>query len=220
MIYTYGDKPLRDFKTNIAHYSDGNWFFSTKADGWRTRIVRDKSQRIISPFGQSSWARGRDKSLFFLSSRDMKKGGPTQIPVSEEIVKSVEALDLADLSLLDTEWMARRTIGECLEKLFVIDVAVLADKSFADETYYQRKNIREELLVGKLTSCLDALEETSVNLQEFYDKMTTIPWTEGMVGKHKNSKLKASSFTSVDNPLWVKIKWRDGSSGRDTYQSI
>jgi ATP-dependent DNA ligase len=196
------------------------WWFSSKLDGWRTHIVRDKSHKIISGFEKADWAKGSDHSLFFLSSRNMSKGGPTVIPVCDEIIQSVEKLNLADLTILDSEWMARRTIGECPEKIFIFDVIWLSNQWLGNLPYMERKRIREDLLKDKLTFVLDIPEEVQNDIAGFFKKMTQIPWTEGMVGKHCDSKLKSGFDEPIKNPWWVKIKWRDGASGRDTVRNL
>lgn len=220
MKIRYGDKPQEDFKDNISYYEGKAFDASLKVDGWRTTIVKDKSAKIVSGFGSPDWGQGRDKSLFFLSSRGMKKGGPTRIPVSKEIVDSVEALDLPDLTSLDSEWMARRTIGECLEKLFLLDCPYKADLWLGSETYLVRREWLLRFTEGKLTPVFDMPETVSSGFAEFFQKSTTLPWTEGIVLKGRTSKLKGGVDKPEHNALWIKIKWRSGDTGREVYKEI
>jgi hypothetical protein len=38
--------------------------------------------------------------------------------------------------------------------------------------------------------------------------------TEGIVLKHLSSRLIGKPTASADNPLWCKVKWRDGPDGK------
>jgi hypothetical protein len=196
--------------------AEGVYTAELKLDGWRTFIARDQSQNIIGKWGQRSWGRGKDSSLFFLSKRPLTKGGPTAIPVCDDILKAVENLDLPDQSMLDCEWMARRTIDECPEKLFVFDTLWLADKWCGDEQYAVRRKNLEDLVL--LKECAHLGMPPFVNtgfVNYFNESKRLIPWAEGLFLKHARSRIKGGVSETKENALWVRIKWRAGASGRD-----
>jgi ATP-dependent DNA ligase len=49
---------------------------------------------------------------------------------------------------------------------------------------------------------------------EFFQFSKTLAGCEGIVLKHRDSKFSGSVRKCVDNPLWLKIKWRDGADGQ------
>lgn len=194
--------------------AEGSYVAELKLDGWRTFVTRDKSQKIAERFGGKEWGQGKDKSLFFLSKRPMTKGGPTRIPVCDEIIHSVEALDLPDQSMMDSEWMARRTVDELPEKLFMFDVLWLDDKWRGDEFYYQRREQVESIV--KPSSVLGMPPFTKKGFEAYFNESkAAIPWAEGLFLKHSHSRIKGSPTKTKENALWVRIKWRQGASGRD-----
>lgn len=194
--------------------AEGVYTAELKLDGWRTFVTRDKSQKIVERFGNKEWAKGKDNSLFFLSKRPMKMGGPTCIPVCDEIIQSVEALDLPDQSMMDSEWMARRTVDELPEKLFMFDVLWLDDKWRGDEFYSLRREQVESIV--KPSSVLGMPPFIKKGFEAYFNESkAAIPWAEGLFLKHSHSRIKGSSTETKENALWVRIKWRAGASGRD-----
>jgi hypothetical protein len=217
MRMVYSDKPMEDFKESIARYeAEKQWWVEAKLDGWRCYIARDRSNRFGSEYLRGVIpGSGRDNSLYFFSRRDSGKGGPTPIPVKIQIVETVESWDLPDLSMLDSEWMARRTVGECPEKVFVFDTLWLADEWQGEVPYADRTTRLHFNYASKTNEHVDMPEQAKNGFAEFFAKMQTIPWTEGMVLKDVRGKIKGDIKGCIVNPLLVKIKWRSGSSGRE-----
>jgi ATP-dependent DNA ligase len=219
MKLVYPDKPMEDVKESLPRYEEEKcWRAQSKLDGWRTLVARDKNQTIADP----TWAQGKDNSLFFLSRRDGKKGGPTRIPVSQGIIEAIEALNLPDKSMLDGEWMARRTIGECPEKLFLFDVLWFNDKWFGDLTFFKRDEFLTSIVKASEPSVpvhtrehVPMPAQAKESFAELFKYVQAVPYTEGIVLKHLDSKIKGDIDGCVKNALWAKIKWRSGSSGRD-----
>lgn len=216
MILRYPNKPMEDYERSISRYEkEGCWRTTAKLDGYRCFTIRDKSKALATKFGLEACAKGKDNSLFFLTRRDQAKGGPTPIPVRQEIIDSIEKMDLPDQTFLDGEWLARRTIGESPEKLFLFDVLWWADDWRGDVAYENRSQQLESFLSGKLNEFVSVPESVSSGFQEFFNKMKTIPYTEGMVMKHIYGVVKGDLKACQKYPLQVKIKHRSGSSGRD-----
>lgn len=190
----------------------GQWIATQKADGWRTTIVKDNSGDVMNYNGCKDWTRGN--GLYFLSRRGFDKGGPTNIPVSDEIVQIVEAMNLPDKTMLEGEWMARRTIDECPETMFLFDVLWYNDQWIGREDANYRFKMLHELKVDGPVKFPDFARE---NYQEFYNKQITIPWTEGIVLRHVTSTLIGDTVECKKNPLLIKCKWRRGPDGRETF---
>jgi ATP-dependent DNA ligase len=187
-----------------------------KYDGWRCMIIRDTTDTYLPGMKK----RGKDGSLRFVSRRDLDAGGPTNLPVSDEVVEFVESLDLPDQTVLDSEWMARRTIGECPERLYVFDLLWWDNEWQGKKTYSDRLAVLSGVLkpedeAGEVPVMLPL--QVAENFGDFFNRLTELPYTEGMVIKPLNSTLKGNRTGCSKNPLLVKIKWRDGANGRDVF---
>lgn len=194
----------------------GNRVAQAKYDGWRCMVIKDTTGTYLP----SNKKRGKDGCLFFVSRRDVAKGGPTDIPVSEEIVQFVEDLNLPDQTVLDTEWMARRTIGECPERLYVFDVLWWANAWEGNNPYSTRFGIVTSLIKTEDKADDDLVQlplQVTENFEDFFESLKDKPYTEGMVIKPLDYTLKGSRTECVKNANMVKIKWRDGASGRDVF---
>lgn len=209
------NKPVEYFASdpNIWDKFIGSWIGQQKLDGHRTLIVKDTTGQILSYGGNKAWVRG--SNLYFLSRRDLVKGGPTKIPVKEEIVKAIEALDLPDQSMLDGEWLARRTIGEIPETLFLFDVMWYKDEWQGKYPLRDRLNILEKIVSGKLNEYIRIPESFTADFKTAFDSQKKISWTEGLVLKQLDSTIISDRKECVKNPSWVKVKWRSGHDGRD-----
>jgi hypothetical protein len=201
MIWRYPDRPLEMFRPEKMLpklEADNHWFAQQKLDGWMTLITTDGK-------------------LSFLSRRDKAKGGPTPIPVKSTIIAAVESINLPDKTQLVAEWMGRRTNGECPECLYLHDVIWWNDTSFCDEEAWNRFGFLNRKL-GQLGGDLVYPETVESGFLDFYQRQMKIPYTEGVVLKHKRGVIKGDTEHGVDNGMLVKVKWRSGSSGRETVE--
>ena len=220
MKLRYPDKPNKMFKDSLPKLEKHGWWIATqKMDGWRCLLTRDSTGKLIEDFGDRSWARCKSGDVYFLSRRDLDSGGPTNFPVCDEIVQAAEALEIPDQSMLDMEWMKRRTIGECSERLYGIGPLWWDDKWLGRQTYEQRRNFIDEIISGKLNGDdpIQIPDHVSSGFEDFYEKQTEIPFTEGMVLARKDSKVVGDRSGCRVNKSLIKIKWRDGADGRDVY---
>ena len=156
-----------------------------------------------------------NKDLFFLSRRGLGGGGPTSLPVMPEIVKDVEAWNLADQSAVVSEWMARRTMGECPELLYIHDFYWLADKWVGNQILKDRRVLLDKLLLSEKIKRPECVYQGFV---DFFNKQKEIPYTEGCVIKSLNATVIGDRKESKKNPLFTKIKWRDGADGRTEFK--
>jgi hypothetical protein len=217
MVLRLPDKPNEVFASNPKIWDEfkvQQWIATQKLDGFRLLIVKDFTYKIIKGFGSINWARGKNKDLFFLSRRGTNKGGPTNIPVCEEIVKQVESMDLPDQSMLDSEWLERRTkddgIHECV---FLLDYMWRADDWLGNEPHKDRITWLNNIKIDD--DWIRRPNFVTENYVEFYEKQKAISWTEGIVLKHVNSIIIGDDVECKKNPLWCKVKWRSGSNGRE-----
>jgi hypothetical protein len=219
MIFRYADKPTEMFgpeKILPKMEAQNAHFIQQKLDGWCTYLVKDRSQSIFPKELAAS------DSLYFLSRRDKAKGGPTKIPVKEEIIDLIDLLDLPDQTCLVCEWMARRTIGEMPERLFLIDVLWLDDQFQGGVHAWERWGKVFDLFKdyafkhSQPVEVVSIPETTDSAFLEFFQLQTQIPWTEGVVIKHKRGLMKADLKGAVKNGMMIKLKWRSGASGRET----
>ena len=224
MDLIYPHKPREQYKKDLPTFdAEANeWEGTLKEDGWRLLIAKDSKHQIADP----SWVKGNH--LFFLSRRGQDKGGPTQIPVSKEIIDTVDSLNMPDQSILDCEWMARRTIGEIPECVFLLDCLWLDDVWQGDNPYIDRKNTLLGAFPFSITQEPDFFGTTfSINefvrtptrtherFSDFFVKGQNFEHAEGIVLKHLQSKIVGSRKECQKSALWVKIKWRSGCSGRE-----
>jgi hypothetical protein len=211
MYLRHLDRPMEVSKDLINKYDNGKWITEAKLDGWLTYLVKDSLKQITNP----AWGQGPNKDLFFLSRRGKKKGGPTQIPVSDYLKEGINALNLPDQTFLCAEWMCRRTIGECPESLYLHNILWYDNKWQGKIREEDRFAKVREIMQSNENTCLCIPEWTENNFTAFFERMMGIPYTEGMVLKHKDGLLSGNVDGGVDNPLIVKIKWRSGSSSRE-----
>ena len=109
MQLRYPMKPSEVFPDKLEELDEsGEFLCQTKLDGFRCLLTVDKQHKIIKKFdGNPAWDTG--DGIFFLTRRGLGKGGPTANPVSEAIISADQKIGLPDNTMLDTEWVCRRT---------------------------------------------------------------------------------------------------------------
>lgn len=217
MFLRYPEKPNRQFPSSFPKLEKQGWWIATqKIDGWRCFITRDSSAQVIDGFGHKSWGVGKNDEYFFLSRRDMVDGGPTRLPISDDVIGAVEALDLPDMTMLDTEWMRMRSIGECPEHIELLG-PLWVDNKWQGKVPYEE---RHQFLQDSFVSCdlMRIPKHVTENYEEFYEAQKDVPYTEGVVLTHKAATIRGNRNKCTKGNMIVKIKWRDGSDGRDVYK--
>ena len=202
MILKYPNKPTEMWIDNLPELDDGNSFADQKLDGYRTFIIKDSQKR---------W---HNQELVCVSRRGKDKGGPVKFDVSDEIMESIKALDLPDQTMLDAEWLSRRTkddgIPECI---YVFDILWFDDQWIGSEDCWDR---RQQLLdIVKPNEHIRIPECVESGFSEFFEAQRKLPWTDGVIVKEKDSTIKTSVEECKKTALWIKVKWRRGHSGRD-----
>lgn len=239
MKFRYCDRPVQMFKEILPELDGENAYTAElKMDGWNVHLVRDIDHSAVREAGiPESFGIGRDSSLFFLSRRDMKKGGPTQIPVSQAIAEYIDNANLPDKTEICCEWMARRSIGEIPETLFIFDAMWWNNEWQGDKVHWERTDllrsstliITEKARNQTITGCLEngiitdpvqLVPNIETGFSEVYDKLAaskTFQFAEGLVLKRRSSTLKGGFQKGEDNGSWIKVKYRAGCSGRETF---
>jgi len=213
MNWRYADKPIEIFgaEEQLPEYEQKSTYFAQqKLDGWCCYLVVDDD---ISSLGVGDPAWDRSNGLYFLSRRDMKKGGPTEIPVSGDMVSDVRSLGLPNKTILVCEWMKRRTddlgFPECL---YLIDSIYIADQYVGDRGASERFAV---------LPCIDGLsnlrtpETVDSGFLDFYNAQKELPYTEGIVLKRSTGRLLGDPAGAKKSGHMLKLKWRSGFDGRD-----
>jgi hypothetical protein len=221
MQLRYPDQPVEIFPDNLDSQDNGTSMAQQKVDGYHCLLTRDTNHNVIREFGgNANWDVG--EGIFFLSRRGVNKGGPTRLDVSREIVEVIKKLALPDNTMLDAEWLERRTkedgIGDCL---FIHDVLWLEDKWFGDVSCWDRFNLLAKLLDGIRcdTGVVRIVDFVIHDFRVFFEAQRKTPWSEGIVIKDMSHKIKGSRTECQKNPLWLKVKWRSGCDGRKVLKS-
>jgi ATP-dependent DNA ligase len=194
-LWRFPDKPNRISKEYLRKLDvQGGYIASLKKDGYRCVMQRD------------------EKDVRFLSRRELAKGGPTDHPVSPfirtEAKKFFEQNELPVGTRLDTEWLARRTGGE--ESIVVFGILTLGEKWIGTKTEQERWDIVSKF---RPTDHIKIVEVVTENYTAFMEAHEKDEDSEGIVLKHKLSRLIGNTTKCPDNPLWFKCKWRDGPDG-------
>lgn len=199
------DKPIRTSQDMLKTFTqEGGYICTAKLDGWRCMVDWD----------------GNEPS--FHSRREVEKGGPTILGVSpsvqEEMKKFLIDNKIPSNTRLDTEWMSQRTNGP--EQIHLIGL------QYWDGHWIGNKieEIRWAIISSfKYDDNIQIVNHTITNYEEFFNQLKETDlkkpkeewWAEGVVLKHKNSKLIGDLKTCRKNPQWFKVKWRDAASGDD-----
>ncbi len=190
MTFRYPDKPTPSGPGVLADLPDGEWLAQMKSDGFRCLV---------------DW--NGDCPTF--TSRER-----LPIPASVDLGADViAALDGLPPLTLDAEWMGRRDRQP--EGLVVFDLLVMEGRWLGEKSAGQRF---ADLLTlwgrVKAPPTVRLVEWAGRGYPAFFKLSKTRPGVEGIVLKHDTSRYIGSVRRSVDNPLWLKCKWRGGEDGQ------
>ena len=207
--WRFVDSPMEIKKFMLSSFEGKDFLAQQKLDGWCTYLVKDDGSwlKSINIHGTN-----RGDNLFFLSKRELSKGGPTDIPVSSQISNEIKKIHIPPKTVLICEWMKRRTQDTSIgEKLFVYDIL-----------YYNGEWVgnlgamdRFQKVISLSNESLPIPDWTKTKFADFYEKQKSFLWTEGIVLKKINAPIKGNFSKSEDSGSLIKCKWRSGSSGRD-----
>jgi hypothetical protein len=211
MNLRFPDKPSEIFQEVIEELDNDKSFAQSKLDGYRCLVTKDTKHNMIKrlPTQISDTTSG----IFFLTRRGLKKGGPTNNPVNTEIINAIQELDLPDNTMLDAEWVYRRT-KDHPEGLWIHDILWLNDAWQGNKPCIERY---EKILLPILKNIKEPLhtpDQVMKGFKEFFTKQKQIPWTEGIVIKEKGSLITGNLAECATIGSWLKLKWRSGSDGK------
>lgn len=177
----------------------GNWICQQKVDGFRMEID-------FHP----------DKIVFV--SRHSKV---YTSEMSDEILAACQELRhlVPNNSRIDAEWRSRRSCSVQLDlpqRMFLFDIIRWNGRWLCNSPYQERWHKLCEMMArfGPSHDAPVILAEMAEpgHFTEFFEAQKSIPWSEGVVVKHKKSLL-VSDHKSRDNPQWFKVKYRGGVDG-------
>lgn len=198
MKWRHADMPLRMPQDKLGDFeSEGGYIATLKNDGWRCLI---------------SW---NGKELKFQSRRPMDKGGPTDHPISDSLKEEVRQFfvenEIPANTRLDSEWLCRRTEGD--EEIVIFGVLYYNGEWVGQDPETVRWALVKSWKYNQ--PHVQLCPHTEENFEEFFQfHWDHSPKAEGIVLKQIQSKLIGNRKTIKKNPLWFKVKWRDGADGK------
>jgi ATP-dependent DNA ligase len=143
-----------------------------------------------------------------------------------EVMRSLDIRDelyrLADLvpanTQFDSEWLSRRACSKEFNlppKLFLFDILVWDGKRQTKVRYSERWGALSQILAENNfgTSVVAVDTAPDGHYESYYEEQKKIPWSEGVVCKHKDSKMVAKSNSAAENNRWFKVRYRAGADG-------
>jgi ATP-dependent DNA ligase len=189
-MFRFPDKPTTSSQGILPTLRNSDWLAQLKLDGWRTRLDWD-GQRAI------------------LTSRHNKP-----IPASPSLLAEIaQALAPVPPCTLDGEWMGRRD-GQP-ESLWLFDALAINGQWLGGLGAAERfKRLGRLFTRSDPAPRVRLVECVKCGFVAFFHYSKTVRGCEGIVLKHRNSNFIGSVRKCVDNPFWLKVKWRDGADGQ------
>lgn len=185
MLSRWPDAPILSTPAIFATLEPGNWLAEEKLDGWRTIVHR-------TPRG------------FTFTTRH-NKVCPLSRELSAQLEQALSHLPVG--SMLDSEWLCRRA-GLGNEKLVFFDMLSLGSQWQGGNGALARFELLKTLVPSELI-----VGHTLTDYAAFFERTKLDPLTEGVVLKRCDSRYIGSTRGSVDNPGWVKVRYRAGAAG-------
>lgn len=189
--WRYPDKPTTGSVAFLKSIDESNYVALPKKDGWRAIVYVD---------GPTVEIYSRDGRLL---ESALKK------PYDPHIRQSLAALNLRR-TVLDGEFVGRR--GGFQESLHLFDVTMLEGKWITNLSRIDRYQTLCHIAADALSpvSVLGPLIEGDF-LRNFWRRTVNGLATdeEGIVLYRRGSTRIDSTVSSVDNPQWIKVKWRE-----------
>ena len=199
----FPDKPNRMSQDHLDKLDEeGGWLATSKGDGWRCSLIHTKGGE------------------YFAYSRHNKRLDDLH-DFDPAIMESFKSLNTPPDTILDTEWIRRRA-GNATGASYCSVFGILRwggkwlHRKTEEERWAQTQALELDGTHVRLADWADH------GFRKFFETLRDDPEkgpiNEGIVLKHKKSRLVLDLKGSVKNQMWVKIKWRDGASGQsETY---
>jgi ATP-dependent DNA ligase len=189
-MFHFPDKPTTSSERILPTLSNGDWLAELKFDGWRTLVDWDGKRAI-------------------LTSRHNQT-----IPASQSLLDEIaQALTQVPPCALDGEWMGRRDRQP--ESLWLFDALAINGQWLGALGAGERfKRFCWLFTSSDPAPRVRLVECVRSGFVDFFHYSKTVRGCEGIVLKHVDSKFIGSVRKCVDNPFWLKVKWRDGADGQ------
>lgn len=192
MIFRYPDKPVSAPPSILPTLQDGAWLCQPKHDGWRAVVMYD----------------GPDGRLNIATRMNEPKIMHLATPAFLDAVKSAIARFEPPV-ILDGEYMGMRD-GQP-EHLWLFDVLMVAGADLTKVDAARRYGV-----LGQHVAPNDLVSITPVASSDYlreFEATRGKPGLEGVVLKRGNSAYIGSIRASVENPGWLKVRWKGGEGG-------
>lgn len=191
-IFRYPDNPFSVMPSVLLDLEKqpGRWIAQLKYDGFRSLLYKENGQ----------WIRH--------SKYDTGPQARKQIPLS--LISALDDLNLPDGTAFDAEWMGLRAVEHLRGRHFLVvfDLHYMDRQWQGDLPYVQRLQTLKKLLAKNKSPDIELIGSTEIGLLNLFEQSKSMPLTEGIVVKAKDSLLKGGRNASVKNPKWMKVKWR------------
>lgn len=192
----YPDKPWTQDPVHIKEWdAKGTFICQQKVDGWRVIVIRTET------------------GVDYISRHNK----PLTSDIQAEIKQEIDSLDLPVGTQLDAEWIARRSCSvdyKLQPKLYLLDVLRWGKTWLLNTPLIERVKKIDALFLTTQFQYLAHVDEAKPGeFWTFWLAQQSIPYSEGVVIKHKLSKIVGNRKECKKNDLWMKIKYRGSSSG-------
>jgi len=185
-MFRYPDKPRWATAGVLPVLKEGEWLAQFKADGWRAVVT-------LNP-----------DALQLVSRHNLP------LPASERLLDSafrtLRGAGIPIGSVLDGEWMGRRDRQP--EGLYLFDLLQWGDSWIGlESTSFRFQRLREALTAHE-TADVRLIPWATYGFTELFAASRETPGMEGIVLKRVTAPFIGSLRRSMDNPHWMKVRWR------------
>jgi hypothetical protein len=180
LVWRFPDRPMEVFSLKMI--KEGEFMCQKKVDGFFAVIIKDGDIKV-------------------LSRHNRKLDG-----VTPQMVESIKALNLNDGDVLHGEWTSRREANKN-EGLYLFSFAFSKYEWLGGKTEEER---HERLLSLKPQGSISIVESANTGYAQIYKSTIDDYRFEGVVLKRRSTMLVGDLRKSVDNPGFLKAKWRSG----------
>ena len=195
----YPDKPWEQKPEFLAGWDQsGKYACEQKIDGWRMMIIiTEKGLEFISRHNKNH-------------TRDIE---PELKKAAQELLEHFPVQ-----TQIDAEWLSRRSCNKeykLTPRIFLLDVMRYGSEWLLSKTYDERHKLIEDVMpkIRDRVHIDTPPTATAGTFVSFYEDQKKVPYSEGVVIKHRDSKLVGNRNECAKNTLWFKVKYRGGSDG-------
>lgn len=194
----FPDKPFERDPDELEVWDrTNNYICQQKVDGWRIVVILTED------------------GVEFISRHNKSRNKDIEEEIRQDSQKLKEAFPVN--TQIDAEWISRRSCSvkyNLPPHLYVFDLMRHGSDWLLQKPYQERyETLKTGLETLQLSTISLPVEADPGHFAEFYEAQKQIKFSEGVVIKHKQSKLIADRKECKKNPLWFKVKYRAGNDG-------